>query len=337
MQARQAPIRNPGGKACGSSQNGWCRYSRSIVNGDLAMDRNRRSLLAFGGAGLAGAVVAGPPAEAARHRSVPSGGTAATLSEPQLLSAFAKARYSLDARLTCGWMDATTYAFIEGTTYPLYRLLAATWARVRRVDELHFVGRTLETAYFFDIATGAALSKLRMPVTGREVDVKPYRAGPSNLSIGVREETGGPFRMAAESRDGQSFFRQGTTRRLQSLSEPVRDGDTLYIREDLSTRVFGPDGGKPIFFYAEWTQTALPWKAALDPRVASVDGTVGYSAVAAFRPWMQMDGVDGHTLQNGRGGKVQGADALPPRLLEMVKLHDPDLLDDPTQVLGALP
>jgi hypothetical protein len=298
---------------------------------------NRRSLLAVGGAALAGAAVAGPAAAAAPRRVRPSGGEPATLSDAQLLCAFAKARYSLDDRITCGWMDATTYALIDGATYPLYRLLAATWVRVRQVDDLRFVGRTLETAYFFDIDTGAPLNRLRMPVTGREIEVKPYRAGPSNLSVGVREEAGGSFRMAAESRDGQSFFREGTTRRLQSLSQPVRDGDTLYIREDLSTRVFGPDGGKPVFFYAEWTQTALPWRAALDPRVASVESTLSYSAVAAFRPWMQMDGVDGHTLQNGRGGKVERVAALPARLLERARVHDPDLLDDPVKVLGALP
>lgn len=301
------------------------------------MPMNRRSLLVAGGTALAGAAGAGPATAEASGRPRTSGGEPATLTDAQLLSAFAKARYSLDDRLTCGWMDATTYAFIDGATYPLYRLLAATWVRVRRVDELHFVGRTLETAYFFDVETGAPLTRLRMPVTGREVDVKPYRAGPSNLSLGVREETGGSFRMAAESRDGQSFFRQGTTRRLQSLSQPMREGDTLYIREDLSTRVFGPDGGKPVFFYAEWTQTALPWKAAIDPRVARVESTLSYSAVAAFRPWMQMDGVDGHTLQNGRGGKVERVAALPARLLERARIHDPDLLDDPAKVLGALP
>jgi hypothetical protein len=301
------------------------------------MPMNRRSLLVAGGTALAGATGAGPATAEASGRPRTSGGEPATLTDAQLLSAFAKARYSLDDRLTCGWMDATTYAFIDGATYPLYRLLAATWVRVRRVDDLHFVGRTLETAYFFDVETGAPLTRLRMPVTGREVDVKPYRAGPSNLSLGVREETGGSFRMAAESRDGQSFFRQGTTRRLQSLSQPMREGDTLYIREDLSTRVFGPDGGKPVFFYAEWTQTALPWKAAIDPRVASVESTLSYSAVAAFRPWMQMDGVDGHTLQNGRGGKVERVAALSARLLERARIHDPDLLDDPAKVLGALP
>jgi hypothetical protein len=304
------------------------------------MNTDRRSLVSLGGAALIGSVAGlGRPADgfAAARSERPTGGAAAVLTDPELLSAFAKARHSLDDRLTFGWMDATTYAFIEGASYPLYRLLAGTWVRARRVDDLHFVGRTLETAYFFDIATGAPLTRLRMPVTGREVEVKPYRAGPSNLSLGIREERRGTFRMASETRDGASFFRQGTTVRTQALSQPVRDGDTLYIREDVSTRVVGPDGGKPVFFYNEWTQTALPWKAARDPRVACVDCTLSYSAVAAFRPWMQMEGVDGHTLQNGRGGKVQRVDALPPRLLEMVRQHDADLLTDPARVLGPLP
>lgn len=296
------------------------------------MDTQRRSLLALGGAALLGGAAPVVPG-----RATAVGGEAVQLSDAQLLSAFAKARHSLDDRLTFGWMDATTYAFIDGATYPLYRLLAGTWVRVRRVDDLHFVGRTLETAYFFDIATGEPLTRLRMPVTGRDVEVKPYRAGPSNLSLGVREESDGSFRMASESRDGGEFFRRGSSRRLQSLSQPMRDGETLYIREELSTRVFGPDSAKPVFFYGEWTQTALPWAAARDPAVACVDCTISYSAIAAFRPWMQMQGVDGHTLQNGRGGKVQQAGLLPPRLLEMVRRHDPDLLADPVQVLGALP
>ena len=52
---------------------------------------------------------------------------------------------------------------------------------------------------------------------------------------------------------------------------------------------------------------------------------------------MKMDGVDGHTLQNGRGGRARRKEDLPPRFLEMVRKYDPDLLDDPGKVLGAMP
>jgi hypothetical protein len=52
---------------------------------------------------------------------------------------------------------------------------------------------------------------------------------------------------------------------------------------------------------------------------------------------MKMDGVEGHTLQNGRGGRARGNADLPSQFLEMVRRFDPDLLDDPVKVLGALP
>lgn len=278
-------------------------------------------------------------ASAAERGAAPStkGGVPVTMSDEALLNAFAKARFALDDRLTIGWVDATTYAFIEGAIYPLYRLLAATWVRLRRVDELHFKGRTLETAYFFHPDTGELLTELRMPVTGKVVPVKPYRAGPSPASLGVREESSGTFRMSQESRDGASFFREGSTQKRQLLSQPMREGDDLYIREELGTRVMGPDSPKPIFFYAEWTVTRMNWKDVQNPKLAWVDSTLQYSAVAAFRPWMQMDGVDGHTLQNGRGGRARRTEDLPPRFVEMVRRFDADLLEDPVKVLGAMP
>lgn len=266
-----------------------------------------------------------------------NGGTAVVMSDSDLLTAFAKVRHALDDRLTMGWVDAITYAFIDGATYPLYRLRAGTWVRMRRIDDLHFTGRTLEIAYFFDPTTDELLTKLKMPVTGREVEVKPYRAGPSKASLGVREQQTGAFRMASESRDGSSFFREGRTLRNQALSQPVREGDDLFIREDQGTRVSATEGGKPIFFYSEWTITRANWKDVQNPNLKYVDSTLQYSAVAAFRPWMKMDGVDGHTLQNGRGGRARADEELPPRFREMVRRFDPDLLDDPAKVLGALP
>jgi hypothetical protein len=305
------------------------------------MDSQRRSLLASGGVALVGLAAGAtfPSLAEARSRepAAPTGGTAVPMSDADLLTAFAKARYALDDRVTIGWVDAITYAFIDGATYPLYRLRAGTWVRMRRVDDLHFVGRTIETAYFFDPTTDELLTKLKMPVTGTEVEVKPYRAGPSKASLGVREEQAGTFRMAGESRDGSNFFREGQTKRRQSLSQPMREGDDFLVREDQGTRVSATEGGKPIFFYSEWTITRANWKEIKNPKLQYVDSTLQYSAIAAFRPWMKMDGVEGHTLQNGRGGRARTNDDLPPRYLEMVRRQDPDLLEDPARVLGALP
>lgn len=305
------------------------------------MNNQRRSLLVSAGAAItslaAGAVQLSTADARLRRPAGSTGGASVQMTDAALLTAFAKMRYALDDQVTIGWVDATTYAFIDGATYPLYRLRAGTWVRMRRVDDLHFVGRTIETAYFFDPKTDELLSTLKMPVTGMEVPVKPYRAGPSNASLGVREEHTGAFRMSSESRDGAAFFREGQTQRRQSLSQPMREGDALFIREDQGTRVTTATGGKPIFFYSEWTITQANWKDVQNPKLKYVDSTLQYSAIAAFRPWMKMDGVDGHTLQNGRGGRAGTNADLPPRYLEMVRKYDPDLLDDPAKVLGALP
>jgi len=299
------------------------------------MNINRRDALLSTAALLGG--VATVRAGARSGGGTTTGGAAVQMSDVDLLTAFAKARYALDDRVTIGWVDAITYAFIDGATYPLYRLRAGTWVRMRRVDDLHFVGRTIETAYFFDPSTDELLTELTMPVTGTVVPVKTYRAGPSKASLGVREEEAGTFRMADESRNGSNFFREGQTMRRQSLSQPMREGDDLFMREDQGTRVTPAAGGKPIFFYSEWTITRADWKDVQNPKLQYVDSTLQYSAIAAFRPWMKMDGVDGHTLQNGRGGRARRKEDLPPRFLEMVRKYDPDLLDDPGKVLGAMP
>lgn len=301
------------------------------------MDTDRRQLILAGPAALAALAGVPTPASASRGQPGPAGGVPAALDDAALLAAFVKARYALDGRITCGWVDATTYAFVEGATYPLYRLRAGTWSWLRRVDATRFEGRTLEVAYFFDALTDEPLTRLAMPVTGREVEVKPYRAGPSDLVVGVREKSTDVFRMAAETRDGAAFFRPGTRQRSQALSQPVREADRLYIREDIATRVSGEAGARPKFFYTEWTITDVAWRDVRNPRLMSAASSLQYSAIAAFRPWMRMDGVDGHTLQNGRGGKVAGAEQFPPRLLEMVRRVDPDLLDDPRGVLGRQP
>jgi hypothetical protein len=48
-----------------------------------------------------------------------------------------------------------------------------------------------------------------------------------------------------------------------------------------------------------------------------------------------MGRTPGHTLQNGIGGKVQRADELPERLVELVRKHQGDLLAQPEKLLAG--
>ena len=291
---------------------------------------NRRSVLAGAlGAPFAASLSAGAGA------SESPGLVDLDLSDDDMLRYFLKLRSSLDDRVTMGWVDAVNYAFVGGVTYPMYRLLSTTFRQTRKVNESLYKSVSLEVAMYMDITTGKLLDKLTNPVTGSVVDVPLYRAGPSHMDMTVRAEESSEFTMDRETVDGESFFASGQVESQRFISLPQRRGDDFYIRQDVSARVFPAGESKPSFFYREWTINQGSWKALADPAAASAPVDVAYIANTAFRPWMQMGDTPGHTVQNGRGGKTETPDGLPVELLRLVKLHHPDLIEDPRGVLAG--
>lgn len=291
---------------------------------------DRRAVLA-GAAGLGLGAAAWPGRAAAADGLLVD----VQLDDAALLEHFIKLRQSLDDRVTIGWVDAVNYAFVDGATFPLYRLLAATWRRTWR-PEPGGPRRTASTevAFFLDMRTGEPLERLTMPVTGRTVDVPLYRAGPTTDDVVARFDVDEPFRMKQETRDGDAFFVAGRSLREGFLSQPQRRGDDFFVRQDIGTRVLAADDGPPIFFYREWTVSRGSWAALNDPALKLVPCELAYFATAAWRPWMQMQGVPGHTLQNGLGGRVESVDALPAEIQRLARRHHPDLVDAPLDALG---
>ena len=291
---------------------------------------NRRSVLAgaLGAPFLAGLA---PGAQADEY----SGLTDLDLSDDEMLHYFVKLRSSLDDRVTMGWVDAVNYAFIDGVTYPLYRLLSTTIRQMRKVNDSLYKSVSLEVAMYMDIETGELLDKLTMPVTGNVVDVPLYRAGPSHMDMTIRADETTEFTMEEETVEGESFFVSGQAESQRFISLPQRRGDDFYIRQDISARVFPPGQTAPSFFYREWTINQGSWQALADPSVISAPVDLAYIANTAFRPWMRMGDTPGHTVQNGRGGKAEAPEGLPVELHRLVKLHHPDLIEDPRGVLAG--
>jgi hypothetical protein len=254
------------------------------------------------------------------------------LDDAALLTAFMKLRSSSDGRLTVGWMDAVTHAFIDGESFPLYRLLAATWNRHERQGPERYVGRSLEVAFYLDPTSGELLQSLSMPNVAEPVSVPLYRSAASKVFVAVHAQEKREFTAKA---DGQTFFRPGTADSRQDLNQAQRVGDLFSVREDAGSRMVPADAAAPAFFYREYGIWRGSWKAVMDPRIACVPTEVLYSSAAAYRPWMKMGKAPGHTLQNGVGGKVQRAADLPPRLLELVRAHQGDLLVDPEKALAG--
>ena len=89
----------------------------------------RRALLA---GALATPLLSALPAEANDYATLAD----IDLTDDEMLQLFVKLRYSLDDRVTVGWVDAVNYAFVQGETFPLYRLLAATWRQVSKMKRV---------------------------------------------------------------------------------------------------------------------------------------------------------------------------------------------------------
>ncbi len=300
----------------------------------------RRLMLGLGSATLIGAAAGPASAQFNGAMSQAAAGSAASirpapLDDATLMRTFMKMRGATDGRLTIGWVDAVNYAFIDGETWPMYRLLAATWQTFRKTSDTLYESRTLEVAHFLDMQTGALLEKLTMPVTGAVVDVPRYRAGPTNGKVALRLDETRDFRMAGETKEGASFFRSGKALASQLVSEPQREGELFRVREDLNTRILPSTPGERGFFYREWTIWSGAWKALSNPAVHSVATEVVYSAATAWRPWMKMGDGPGNTLQNGRGGKVERVEDLPPEVLRLTRQVHPDLVADGAAVLAG--
>ncbi len=294
----------------------------------MSRNFNRRSVLA---GALGAPLLAGLPAQAQNYQGL----TDLELSDEEMLRMFVKIRGSLDDRVTMGWVDAVNYAFVEGVTYPMYRLLSTTLRQTQRVDDGLFKSVSLEVAMYVDIQTGELLDELTNPVTGKTITVPLYRAGPSHMDLVVRAEDTREFSMDRETRDGGSFFASGQVESQRFLSLPQRLGDDFFIRQDISARVFGPGESNPSFFYREWTSNRGSWTELSNPDLPMASSDLLYVANTAFRPWMQMGDTPGHTVQNGRGSRSDSWDALPVELQRLVRIHHPDLIEDPRAVLAG--
>ncbi|MBP6514805.1 MAG: DUF1838 family protein [Steroidobacteraceae bacterium] len=284
------------------------------------------------GAGLPGIRAAEAAGAACSGATAPSKPEPVALAGPALLEAYMKMRARTDGRVAPSWMDASTYAFIEGETFPLYRLFAATWYQYKRVSPDRYEGAAVEVAFYLDIETGEPLETLQMPRKGHVVTVPRYRAGPTKTSMELHSATEQPFGMAKE---GGAFFRAGVARSRTDVGHPTRDGKVFNVTDHHETRVIPDAPNAPGFFYSEWIIRRAAWDAVMDPRRASAPTEVVYSSVAAYRPWMKMEGVPGHTIQSGLGATVERVEDFPAGILELCRKYHPDLVEQPEKVFAA--
>lgn len=182
-----------------------------------------------------------------------------------------------------------------------------------------------------------------MPVTGKKVAVPLYRSEPKKILVAketqIREVSEGSAGMSSTKKGAttveSAFAPRGEVLLDRSVGPAIISGDSLSIRTSEYGRLKPYDKAFAPVFYKESAIWTAPLKDILRNDVNHVSSTLSYSAADSWRPWMKMGDVQGHTMGDGIGGKVERFEDLPADFLEFTKAHHPDVIRDPKAVLGS--
>lgn len=292
------------------------------------------------GAAVAPLLVAGAAPEGAAAVGQAAAATAGTprkdavsLAPRELLASYVRLRGSTDGSITAGWLDSLRYAVVDGEAHLLCRVLAGALASFERRGDALYEATILEITHYVDPSSGALLDTLTMPVTGRSVKVPPYRIGPSAVRFAVALDEREDFHPQQAGTGAANFAPLGEVRLRRTISDPRLSGADLYIRhEEIGGLTPRSSELRPVS-YREWTIWHGPAATALDPRASYCPCEYSYTAMTSWRPWMQMEGVAGHTLDSGRGAKLRRFADLPQDYLALTERAHPDVIRDPEAAL----
>lgn len=258
-------------------------------------------------------------------------------SPAELLTALVKMRGSLDERLAFIWLRGLRYTLVGGEARPLCGFLSGAITRYRQLDIDTFEFLLYEVSYYTDIETGELLKELRMPYTDRDVEVPLYRTGPGRhvIMMANNEELDWSSERTTSEELAQQIAPDAKVYYKFNVRPAVIFGDDVWIRSDSFTRLVPHDKKQASMFYKEAITYQAKQADLKRPATPAVDSSLAFAIATAWRPWMQMTGVDGHTMTDGIGGKVLDMQAMPDDFLRFTAENHPDVLANPAGLLKS--
>ncbi len=253
----------------------------------------------------------------------------------QLLSASIKMRGSLDERLAFVWMRGIRYTLVNGEALPLCGYVGGSITRYRQLSEEAFEFLLYEVSYYTDLATGEVLKTLRMPYTNKDVEVPLYRTGPGRhvVMLSNQEELEWSEKKTTSAEMARQLAPDAKIFYRFDLRPAIGFGDQVWIRSDSFTRLVPNDSSQAGMFYKESITYQASHADLAKPDAREVNASLSFAIATAWRPWMQMSGVAGHTTCDGIGGKVMAMGAMPDDFLRFTAKHHPDVLENPAGLL----
>jgi len=241
-----------------------------------------------------------------------------------LMTAIMKIRGSTDNNLVFGYLIGNYYGVVNNRIKPLFGLLASVFSRYHKIDDYTYGSASFEVAYFTDWDTGELLETFNNPYTGELVDVPQTRMGPSS---GIYTTKGRLF-------DAENPVLVG--REISHRFLPLRvQNNSVWLVEE--TSVGTPEGAPGTsFVYNEVTTRETTLSDLNDPTQASAPISVHFTGIVTWRPWLKMGGHPGHMHGDGTGRRVNGWDDMPPKYVELTKIHHPDVYKDANGILDQV-
>ena len=196
---------------------------------------------------------------------------------------------------------------------------------------------SFELCFAEDLTAGKVLDTLKIPYTGKSVEVPRLMLGPNKSTIRPVFHELTEIEGEAERTDSETAMRPVGSQRFERWLGPVtvKDGH-VWITEASSAKVVpaDPKAGKVI--YSESVTYKGDFEDVNNPELPTISSTLSYTGITSWRPWMDMGDLPGHTTSHALGSKTFDVDGLPDDYREMAEQYYPDALADPASVLNKL-
>ncbi len=242
-----------------------------------------------------------------------------------------------DGRIAMGWLKGQRFGVVDAEIVPLMGMITGTFARHNVLEDGSIELTSFELAFYTDFETGELIDTLKIPYTGKTVEVPKLKLGPSKSVVkpefySLREVGGETERTASDD-----AMRPTGSMRFEHWLGPVtvKDGH-VWITEASSAKVVPADPKAPSVIYSEAVTYKGDEADVNNPDLPTLKSTLSYTGITSWRPWMQMGDYPGHTTSHALGSKSFDLDGLPDDYREMAEKHYPDAIANPAAILDQL-
>lgn len=221
-----------------------------------------------------------------------------------------------DGGIAIRWTHGVLSGIVGQETTPLLGVSQQIFSRHRRRGDGSFDTTYLELVYFTDLNTDTVPEEWINPYTGRVTPVPTQILGPTRFYL--------PLDLTVVN---EPYPMEGIENAHWLEPKPVAGGDVLFDERIDSYVPPMTEGGKPITFHEVFSFRASV-DALENTSAPHVDATVDKVNVISWRPWMDMDDVEGVSLSRGGGRVITDYDDLPADLAEKNATYFPDVIDE---------